>query len=97
MQKTITRTIKEDAYYCDVCGKKLTKKEIEQCVSWATLHYGRMYNGKNCTDEFDEFTVKLDLCNICNNKLSDIVLKSWYEFKEKFENEELLIEKIRKE
>lgn len=88
------KTITKEVAYCDICGKNLSKKEVEQCVPWATLHYGRMYNGKNCTEESEEFSIKLDLCNFCNDKLSDIILEEWDKFTEKFKNIEELKKKI---
>ena len=97
MRKTVTKTINEEITYCDICGKRLSKKEKNMVGPWACLHYCRLYgyeDRKRYEEDHDNFSINLDLCQECNDKMSDIVLEEWYKFTQKFKNTEELKKKI---
>ena len=97
MIKKETKTITKEVAYCDICGKRLSKKEENMVGPWACLHYCRLYgyeDRKKYEEEHDDFSVALDLCQECNDKMSDIVLEEWYKFTEKFKDIEELKKKI---
>ena len=79
-ERTYTKTIASEEYFCDVCGKKLTKKE-EKCWSpYAILNYARwLYNGKS-EDDHADCNSDLDLCEECNEKVVDVVLNYFDEY-----------------
>lgn len=88
-ERTYTKTITSEEYFCDVCGKKLTKKEIKCWPPYAVLHYARFYNGK-AEDDHDEYSACLDLCEECNSKVVGIVSHYFDEFTQKASAENLV-------
>ena len=99
MKKTVTKTITKtkDEYYCDVCGKKLDKGEINAYYPWSTVHYNFInYEGKMDETE-DEFNIPFDFCKECNLKAGRLILREWIEFAKKFENIEKVKEMIKNE
>ena len=82
MKKIETVTQTREVYYCDKCGKKLNKKELERSGPWVCLHYLTKYDKPS--EEHDSFSLGLDLCDECNIELSKLVLEEWYKFTEKF-------------
>lgn len=83
MMKVEKVTQTKEIYYCDICGKKLTKKEYERTSPWACLHYLTKYD--KFSEEHDSFSLGLDLCDECNIELSKSILEEWYKFKQKCE------------
>ena len=83
MMKVEKVTQTKEIYYCDICGKKLTKKDTKFFGPWATLHYLTKYD--KYQEEHDDFSSRLDLCTECNEKLSKLILEEWYKFKQKCE------------
>lgn len=81
MKKTETVTQTREVFYCDKCGKRLSKKELEDVGPWACLHYLRKYT--KFEEEHDDFSIDSDLCHECNVEVSGRVLEEWYKFKEK--------------
>lgn len=83
MKKTETITQTREVFYCDKCGKRLSKKEFGHFSPWACLHYLRKYT--KFEEEHDSFSINLDLCDECNVEVSERVLEEWYKFKQKCE------------
>lgn len=83
MKKTETITQTREVFYCDKCGKRLSKKEFGHFSPWACLHYLRKYT--KFEEEHDSFSINLDLCDECNVEVSELILEEWYKFKQKCE------------
>lgn len=94
-ERTYTKTITTEEFFCDICGKKLNKEELEAIYPWSTVRYNFL-NHKNKLDEtYDEFNLPLDLCKDCNVKASELIRNQWVEFAKKFENTEKVKELIK--
>ena len=97
MKKTniYTKTITKEEYFCDICGKKLNKEELNAIYPWSTVHYN-FINYKNKLDETqDEFNIPFDMCADCNLKAGKLIRNEWVEFAKKFEDTEKVKELIK--
>ena len=88
-ERTYTKTITTEEFYCDVCGKKLTKQESKCWPPYATLHYNKFYNGK-LEEEHADLNITLDLCKECNEEVVDFVYNEYCQFRRKVDNENLI-------
>lgn len=94
---TYTKTITKEEYFCDICGKKLNKEELNAIYPWSTVHYN-LSDYKNKLDEtHDEFSISFDMCTDCNLKAGKLIRNAWVEFAKKFENIEKVKNLITKE
>ena len=99
MKKTVTKTITKtkDEYYCDICGKKLDKKDLNATYPYSITYYNYInYTGK-LEETHDEFNIPLDFCRECNLKASKLIQREWIEFAKKFQNIEKVKEMIKNE
>ena len=94
---TYTKTITREEFYCDVCGKKLNKEELNAIYPWSTIHYNLLTYKNKLEETQDEFSVPLDLCRECNEKASKLIRREWIEFAKKFENVEEVKKRIEEE
>lgn len=88
-ERTYTKTITTEEFFCDVCGKKLSKKEEKCWPPYAVLHYSGFYNDK-VEDDHEEYNACLDLCEECNSKVVNTVLHYFDEFAQKASAENLV-------
>ena len=88
-ERTYTKTITEQEFYCDICGKKLTEQEKKYWSPYAVLHYADIYNGK-VYDSHNEYSTYLDLCEECNEKVTNVVLYQFNDFTKKVSSENLV-------
>ena len=88
-ERTYTKTITTEEFFCDICGKKLSKKEEKCWPPYATLNYSGFYSGK-VEDDHEEYNACLDLCEECNSKVVNVVLHYFDEFTQKASAENLV-------